>query len=89
MKTRRLLVIMFAVTLSVTPQLVSTSNAAGTYFWMADFATSWAGSLPWAKNCDRVKVNASKDRSHGMREGGLAVAGRQENLYGIHLRPEG
>jgi len=31
MKTRGLLVIMFAVTLSVAPQLVSTSSAARTY----------------------------------------------------------
>ena len=31
MKTRGLLVIMFAVTLSVAPQLVSTSSAGGTY----------------------------------------------------------
>ena len=59
MNTRGLLVTIFAVVLSVAPQLVSTSTRGRNIFCHANFAEGWAGSLPWAEDHDRMEVNAS------------------------------
>ena len=68
MKTRGLLVIMFAVTLSVAPQLVSTSSAARTY--SARLISPRAGQVlyPGVEDSYQVEVNASEHRSGGVLE---------------------
>ena len=59
MNTRGLLVTIFAVALSVAPQLVSTFKRGRNIFCHADFSDGWAGSLPWAENHGRMAVNTS------------------------------
>ena len=80
MNTRGLLVTIFAVALSVAPQLVSTSSAAGTY--SATLISPRVGQVlyPGQKIMVEWKSTLPNIDLDGMREGSLAVAGRRENL---------
>ena len=83
MNTRGLLVTIFAVALSVAPQLVSTSSAAGTYSATLISPRAGTGSLPGQKIMVEWKSTLPNIDFGGVREGSLAVAGRRQDFHRV------
>ena len=84
MNTRGLLVTIFAVALSVAPQLVSTSSAAGTY--SATLISPRVGQVLYPGQKIRVEWRSTLPNIDlaGVRDGSVAVAGWRENIHVVH-----
>ena len=81
MKTRGLVVAIFAVALSAIPQLVNTSSAAGAY--SARLISPTARQVLYPGQVIRVEWRSVLPNINlaGVRDGSLAVAGRRQDIH--------